>query len=55
VFPYNVVSNKADIRKEGGIAALIKLLDSSDPDVKKSATSALCQLLDDRILPLFSR
>jgi hypothetical protein len=45
-----LVSNKADIRKSGGIKALVKLLDSPDPDVKKSAALALSCLLDDCII-----
>nr|KAJ3422314.1 Armadillo repeat-containing protein 3 [Polyrhizophydium stewartii] len=40
-------SNKADIRKSGGIKALVKLLESPDPDVKKNAALALSTLLDD--------
>ncbi|KAJ1328837.1 hypothetical protein BSLG_009881 [Batrachochytrium salamandrivorans] len=39
-------SNKADIRKAGGIKALVKLLSSHDPDVKNVAM-ALSMLLDD--------
>ncbi|KAH6575746.1 hypothetical protein BASA62_001775 [Batrachochytrium salamandrivorans] len=40
-------SNKADIRKAGGIKALVKLLSSHDPDVKKNVAMALSMLLDD--------
>eukprot|EP00842_Homolaphlyctis_polyrhiza_P004720 jgi/Hompol1/5249/HPOL_000662-RA len=40
-------SNKADIRKAGGIKALVKLLESQDPDVKKNSAMALSNLLDD--------
>ena len=40
-------SNKADIRKSGGIKALVKLLESQDPDVKKNSALALSFLLDD--------
>ncbi len=40
-------ANKADIRKSGGIRALIRVLDSPDPDVKKNAGLALATLLDD--------
>jgi Armadillo/beta-catenin-like repeat len=47
VIGVDLVSNKADIRKSGGIRALVKLLDSVDPDVKKSAALALSSLLDD--------
>ncbi|KAJ3257929.1 Armadillo repeat-containing protein 3 [Boothiomyces macroporosus] len=39
--------NKAEIRKIGGIAALVKTLDINDPDVKKSAAMAICSLIDD--------
>ncbi|KAJ3275049.1 Armadillo repeat-containing protein 3 [Terramyces sp. JEL0728] len=39
--------NKAEIRKIGGIAALVKALDINDPDVKKSAAMAIHSLIDD--------
>ncbi|TPX54144.1 hypothetical protein PhCBS80983_g06029 [Powellomyces hirtus] len=40
-------ANKTDIRKGGGIKALVLLLDSPDPDVKKTAAYALSAMLDD--------
>ncbi|KAJ3020782.1 Armadillo repeat-containing protein 3 [Thoreauomyces humboldtii] len=40
-------ANKTDIRKAGGIKALVLLLDSIDPDVKKTAAYALAAMLDD--------
>lgn len=40
-------ANKADIRKAGGIRALIRVLECPDPDVKKNAALALSTLLDD--------
>ncbi|KAJ3147567.1 Armadillo repeat-containing protein 3 [Geranomyces michiganensis] len=40
-------ANKNEIRKNGGIKALVLLLDSPDPDVKKSAAYALSAMLDD--------
>ncbi|KAI8906785.1 armadillo-type protein [Gorgonomyces haynaldii] len=39
--------NKADIRKAGGVRALVKLLESPDPDVKRSSALALSHLLND--------
>ncbi|KAJ3018681.1 UNVERIFIED_CONTAM: hypothetical protein HDU68_011024 [Siphonaria sp. JEL0065] len=38
---------KSDIRKAGGIKALVKLLPSTDPDVKKNVALALSSLLED--------
>ncbi|KAI8620779.1 armadillo-type protein [Chytriomyces sp. MP71] len=38
---------KAEIRKAGGIKALVKLLPSPDPDVKKNVALALSSLLED--------
>ncbi|KAJ3068833.1 Armadillo repeat-containing protein 3 [Rhizoclosmatium hyalinum] len=38
---------KADIRKAGGVKALVKLLPSTDPDVKKNVALALSSLLED--------
>jgi hypothetical protein len=43
----NKVANKADIRKAGGMKMLVKLLESSDPDVKKNAALALSIILED--------
>ncbi|KAJ3129438.1 Eukaryotic translation initiation factor 2B, subunit 4 delta, 67kDa, partial [Physocladia obscura] len=40
-------SIKSDIRKAGGIKALVKLLPSTDPDVKKNVALALSSLLED--------
>jgi ribosomal protein L5 len=42
-----IVGNKADIRKSGGIRALIRVLESPDPDVKKNAGLALSNLFED--------
>ncbi|KAJ3414205.1 Eukaryotic translation initiation factor 2B, subunit 4 delta, 67kDa [Chytridiales sp. JEL 0842] len=39
--------NKADIRKAGGMKALVRLLDSQDPDVKKNVAYALSTILED--------
>ncbi|KAJ3225680.1 Armadillo repeat-containing protein 3 [Clydaea vesicula] len=39
--------NKSQIRKSGGIKALVTLLDFSDPDVKKNAALALACILED--------
>ena len=41
------VSSKVEIKKLGGVAALIKLLDLPDPDVKKNASIAISSLLED--------
>ncbi|KAJ3331022.1 Eukaryotic translation initiation factor 2B, subunit 4 delta, 67kDa [Blyttiomyces sp. JEL0837] len=40
-------ANKADIRKAGGMKALVKLLDAADPDVKKNSALALASVLED--------
>ncbi|KAI9103767.1 armadillo-type protein [Phlyctochytrium arcticum] len=40
-------ANKADIRQEGGIKALVNLLVSTDPDVKKNTGYALSIMLED--------
>ncbi|KAJ3050913.1 Armadillo repeat-containing protein 3 [Rhizophlyctis rosea] len=40
-------ANKADIRKAGGMKALVRLLDLPDPDVKKNVAYALTALLED--------
>ncbi|KAI9203366.1 armadillo-type protein [Polychytrium aggregatum] len=40
-------ANKSDIRRYGGIKALVKLLEVADPDAKKNAGYALSALLDD--------
>jgi hypothetical protein len=42
-----IVGNKADIRKAGGMKALVRLLDSQDPDVKKNVAYALSTILED--------
>jgi hypothetical protein len=47
VYTKRIVANKADIRKSGGIRALIRVLESTDPDVKKNAGLALSNLLED--------
>lgn len=40
-------ASKVDIRKAGGMKALVTLLESADPDVKKNVAMALSVLLDD--------
>ena len=45
-------SNKALVRKYGGIKALISILDSPDPDVKKNSALALASVLEDCISSL---
>ncbi|KAJ3109817.1 Armadillo repeat-containing protein 3 [Phlyctochytrium planicorne] len=40
-------SNKSEIRKAGGVKALVKLLESADPDVKKNSALAISVLLED--------
>jgi hypothetical protein len=42
-----VVATKALIRKCGGIKALVLLLDSPDPDVKKNVALAISSVLED--------
>lgn len=43
----NLVANKTLIRKCGGIKALVNLLESPDPDVKKNVAYALASVLED--------
>lgn len=43
----NLVGNKSLIRKLGGIGALVNLLESTDPDVKKNVALALAIVLED--------
>jgi RNase P/RNase MRP subunit p30 len=42
-----VAANKLEIRKQGGLAALVKSLDFPDPDTKRNAALALSSLLED--------
>ena len=44
---FNLDGNKSDIRKAGGLKHFVKLLDSPDPDVKKSSATGISYLLDD--------